>query len=40
MLVNKQFSEGETVILKVNEAKDGLEGETQKEKSSKESIKE
>lgn len=40
MLVNKQFGEGETVILKVNEAKDGLEGETQKEKSSKESIKE
>jgi len=34
MLVNKQFSEGETVILKVNEAKDGLEGETQKEKES------
>ena len=32
MLVNKQFSEGETVILKVNEAKDGLDGETQKEK--------
>ena len=34
MLVNKQFSEGETVILKVNEAKDGLEGETQKAKES------
>ena len=32
MLVNKQFSEGETVILSVNEAKDGLEGETQKKK--------
>lgn len=40
MLVNKQFSEGETVILKVNEAKDGLEGETQKAKDTKESIKE
>jgi len=34
MLVNKQFSEGETVILNVNEAKDGLTGETQKEKES------
>ena len=34
MLVNKQFSEGQTVVLKVNEAKDGLEGETQKEKES------
>ncbi len=33
MLVNKQLSEGETVILKLNEAKDGLEGETQKEKA-------
>ncbi|MCG2793887.1 MAG: ATP-dependent Clp protease ATP-binding subunit [Weeksellaceae bacterium] len=31
MLVNRQFGEGETVILKVNEAKDGLEGETAKE---------
>lgn len=31
MLVNKQFGEGETVVLKVNEAKDGLEGETVKE---------
>lgn len=31
MLVNKQFSEGETVILQVNEAKDGLERETPKE---------
>ena len=30
MLVNKQFSEGETVVLKLNEAKDALEGETQK----------
>ncbi|MDR2206547.1 MAG: ATP-dependent Clp protease ATP-binding subunit [Flavobacteriaceae bacterium] len=27
MLVNKQFSEGETVVLTVNEAKDGLVGE-------------
>ncbi|TXF76068.1 ATP-dependent Clp protease ATP-binding subunit [Chryseobacterium sp.] len=33
MLVNKQFSAGETVLLKVNEAKDGLEGETKKEKA-------
>ncbi len=32
MLVNKQLSEGETVILKLNEAKDFLEGETVKEK--------
>ena len=24
MLVNKQFSEGETVVLKLNEAKDAL----------------
>ncbi|MNK25074.1 ATP-dependent Clp protease ATP-binding subunit ClpC [compost metagenome] len=31
MLVNKQFGEGQTVVLKVNEAKDGLEGETVKE---------
>ncbi|KFC23731.1 ATP-dependent Clp protease ATP-binding subunit [Epilithonimonas lactis] len=31
MLVNKQFGEGETVVLKVNEAKDGLEGENVKE---------
>ena len=31
MLVNKQFGEGETVILNVNEAKDGLEGSTVKE---------
>ena len=28
MLVNKQFTEGEEVILKLNEAKDALEGET------------
>jgi len=34
MLVNKQFSEGETVVLKPNEAKDGLVGETKKEKQS------
>lgn len=34
MLVNKQFSEGETVVLKLNEAKDGLMGETEKEKQS------
>ena len=32
MLVNKQLSEGETVVLKVNEAKDALEGEDVKEK--------
>lgn len=31
MLVNKQFGEGETVVLNVNEAKDGLEGQTVKE---------
>ncbi|RZJ38105.1 MAG: ATP-dependent Clp protease ATP-binding subunit [Chryseobacterium sp.] len=31
MLVNKQFGEGQTVVLKVNEAKDGLEGETVQE---------
>ena len=30
MLVNKQFSEGETVVLKLNEAKDALEGESPK----------
>lgn len=34
MLVNKQFSEGEAVILNVNEAKDGLEGKTPTEKES------
>ena len=34
MLVNKQFSEGETVVLDVNEAKDGLAGTTSKEKES------
>lgn len=28
MLVNKQFQEGETVILEVNDAKDGLTGKT------------
>ena len=27
MLVNKQISEGETIVLKLNEAKDGLEKE-------------
>ena len=32
MLVNKQLSEGETVVLKLNEAKDFLEGETVKTK--------
>ena len=32
MLVNKQLSEGETVVLKLNEAKDFLEGETMKTK--------
>ncbi|MGC4128933.1 MAG: ATP-dependent Clp protease ATP-binding subunit [Bergeyella sp.] len=32
MLVNKQFSDGETVILKLNNEKDGLIGETEKEK--------
>ena len=31
MLVNKQFGQGQTVVLKVNEAKDGLEGETVQE---------
>lgn len=30
MLVNKQFTEGEEVVLKLNEAKDALEGETPK----------
>ena len=30
MLVNKQFTEGEEVVLKLNEAKDALEGETSK----------
>ena len=39
MLVNKQFGEGETVILNLNEAKDALEGSSQKEKNNKESIK-
>ncbi len=32
MLVNKQFGEGETVVLKLNEAKDGLVGNTKKAK--------
>jgi len=35
MLVNKQFSEGETVVLKLNETKDALEGETQKKSKQK-----
>ncbi|MFN3771682.1 ATP-dependent Clp protease ATP-binding subunit [Cloacibacterium normanense] len=35
MLVNKQFSEGETVVLKLNDAKDALEGETQKKSKQK-----
>lgn len=35
MLVNKQFSEGETVVLKLNEAKDALEGEPQKKSKQK-----
>ena len=35
MLVNKQFSEGETVVLKLNEAKDALEGETSKKSKEK-----
>ena len=34
MLVNKQLSEGETIILKLNEEKDGLIGETVKKKQS------
>ncbi|STD12243.1 ATP-dependent Clp protease ATP-binding subunit ClpC [Chryseobacterium carnipullorum] len=32
MLVNKQLNEGETVVLEVNEAKDGLTGKTSKPK--------
>ena len=32
MLVNKQLSEGETILLQLNEAKDGLEGQPAKEK--------
>ena len=35
MLVNKQFSEGETVVLKLNEAKDALEGESPKKSKEK-----
>ena len=35
MLVNKQFTEGEEVVLKLNEAKDGLEGETSKKSKEK-----
>ncbi len=34
MLVNKQLTEGETVTLDLNEAKDGLEGKTHKTKKS------
>ena len=34
MLVNKQLNEGETVVLDLNEAKDGLVGKTQKAKKS------
>ena len=34
MLVNKELSEGEMVMLKLNEAKDGLEGEKVKKKQS------
>ena len=33
MLVNKQLVEGETVVLKLNEEKEGLEGSTSKEKT-------
>ncbi|QDP85354.1 ATP-dependent Clp protease ATP-binding subunit [Chryseobacterium sp. SNU WT5] len=33
MLVNKELSEGSTVILKLNEVKDGLEGEPTKKKT-------
>ncbi|UBB89023.1 ATP-dependent Clp protease ATP-binding subunit [Candidatus Kaistella beijingensis] len=32
MLVNKQLSEGEIILLQLNEAKDGLEGQPAKEK--------
>ncbi len=32
MLVNKQFTEGETVVLRLNDEKDGLTGSTQKPK--------
>ncbi|MCJ7934011.1 MAG: ATP-dependent Clp protease ATP-binding subunit [Chryseobacterium sp.] len=34
MLVNKQLNEGETVVLDLNDAKDGLVGKTQKTKKS------
>ncbi len=34
MLVNKQLNEGETVVLDLNEAKDGLVGKTSKPKKS------
>lgn len=35
MLVNKQFTEGEEVVLKLNDAKDALEGETPKKSKEK-----
>ncbi len=35
MLVNKQFTDGEEVVLKPNEAKDALEGETSKKSKEK-----
>ena len=35
MLVSKQFTEGEEVVLKLNEAKDALEGETSKKSKEK-----
>ena len=35
MLVNKQFTESEEVVLKLNEAKDALEGETSKKSKEK-----
>ncbi|WP_027376870.1 ATP-dependent Clp protease ATP-binding subunit [Kaistella palustris] len=34
MLVNRELAEGETVVLKLNEAKDGLEGDKLKKKQS------
>ena len=35
MLVNKQFTEGEEVVLKLNETKDALEGESSKKSKEK-----
>ena len=35
MLVNKQFTEGEEVVLKLNRAKDALEGETSRNRKKK-----